>query len=274
MSVEKRIAAILERAGITGAADEAPQLAAAARVRGGSEAQALELAAQRAGGTPLAYLIGRQKFMGVELEVNPGVLVPRQETELLGRTAARVLGATQDPRAIDMCCGAGNLACAIAHELPQSTFWATDLTDSCVQMTRQNVRALGLEKRVHVHQGDLFAGLAGLGLEGTIDAVICNPPYISTGRLGKDRATLLDHEPREAFDGGAFGLSLHQRVIKDAPPYLKPGGWLLFEIGLGQDRQVKLLFERARSYEDAQMEHDAQGNPRVIYARRHVDAIA
>jgi release factor glutamine methyltransferase len=214
-----------------------------------------------------AYQAGRVSFMGVELTVAPGALVPRPETELLGATAVATLRDLAAPRVIDMCCGSGNLACGLAHALPAATVFASDLTDDCVAVARRNVAALGLGARVTVAQGDLFAGLAGLGLEGTIDAVVCNPPYISTGRLAKDRASLLEHEPREAFDGGPYGLSIHQRVIKDAPAFLKPGGWLLFEIGLGQDRQVRLLFERGRIYDEPRVASDAQGRPRVMYAR-------
>ena len=203
--------------------------------------------------------------------VDPGAIVPREETELLGRTASRVLRETNAMRVIDLCCGSGNLACALATAFRDVVFWASDLTEGCVRVSRQNVRKLGLEARVHVRQGDLFAGLTGLALEGTIDAIVCNPPYISSGRLGKDRAVLLEHEPREAFDGGPFGLSIHQRVVREAPVYLKPGGWLLFEIGLGQHKQVKTLFDRTRSYGDVQMECDAEGNPRVLYASRRAE---
>jgi release factor glutamine methyltransferase len=211
---------------------------------------------------------GRQTFLGVELLCGPGALVPRPETELLGRTAiARVQEAGPAPRVVDVCCGAGNLACAIATHVPGARVWATDLTDGCVSWTRRNVDQLGLGGRVTVCQGDLFGGLAGEALEGTVDVVVCNPPYISTGRLAADRATLLDHEPREAFDGGPYGLTIHQRVLKEALPLLKPGGWLLFEIGEGQDRQIGLLFQRARVYEAIGLAQNAAGTPRVAFGR-------
>ena len=272
--LEEKLQLLLDNAGITDARGEASWILEVARAQAAGDAaaeRAYAMAAKRAAGTPLAYVVERSKFMGVELYCAPGALVPRPETELLGATAVRVLGEMGGTRAIDMCCGAGNLACGIAAALPDVTLWASDLTDGCVAVARRNVERLGLGARVTVKQGDLFAGLAGLGLEGTIAAVICNPPYISTGRLAKDRATLLDHEPREAFDGGPYGLSIHQRVIKDALAYLEPGGWLLFEIGLGQDKQVKLLFDRGRAYEETRHEVDAEGNPRVIYARTKAD---
>lgn len=267
------LAAQLAQAGLADAAGEAAWIVevATSQLAGDPVAAAVranDMAARRAAGTPLAYVVERSRFMGVELYVASGALVPRAETELLGRTAVEVLAGIAAPRVIDICCGAGNLACGVAHALPAATVWASDLTDGCVAVGRRNVERLGLGARVTVEQGDLFAGLAAHALAGTIDAVICNPPYISTGRLSKDRASLLDHEPREAFDGGPYGLSIHQRVVKDALDYLRPGGWLLFEIGLGQDKQVTLLFERARGYDAARHASDGEGNPRVVYARK------
>jgi len=219
-----------------------------------------------------AYAAGRCRFMDVELLVAPGALVPRPETELLGRTAVKLLsGGAAEPgrlRVLDMCCGSGNLACGIAAALPQARVWASDLTDGCVSLARRDVEHLGLGERVSVHQGDLFASLDGLGLEGTIDAIVCNPPYISTGKLGAERATLLEHEPREAFDGGPYGLTIHQRVIKEALAFLKPGGYLSFEIGAGQDRQVSLLFDRSRAYHEVEKSTDAASQPRVVSAKK------
>lgn len=212
---------------------------------------------------------GTTRFMGHELELAAGVLVPREETELLGRTALTSLEALGDgAQFVDMCCGAGNLACSLAAGVPRARGWACDLTGLCVELARRNVAALGLTSRVQVLQGDLFAPLVGLGLEGQIDLVVCNPPYISTGKLLGESAHLLEHEPREAFDGGPFGLSIHQRVIKQALPFLRPGGLLLFEFGLRQERQLQLLFERSRAYSDLEFFSDATGAPRVVRARK------
>jgi release factor glutamine methyltransferase len=221
------------------------------------------------------YRAGRVPFMGLELGVAPGALIPREETELLGRAALAAIRQAPAARArvIDMCCGSGNLACAIAHHAPLCEVWASDLTDGCVEVARRNVERLGLSGRVRVLQGDLFQGLAGAALEGAVDVIVCNPPYISGKRLEGDRAALLEHEPREAFDGGPYGLSIHQRVLAEAPAFLRPGGALLFEVGLGQDRQVAALFRRARIYEDIRVVPDASGQGRVVCGRRTAASI-
>jgi release factor glutamine methyltransferase len=217
-----------------------------------------------------AYVKGRVTFMGLELVVAPGALVPRAETELLGRTAIDILldMAMRAPRVIDMCCGAGNLACAIAHHVPESRVWASDLTEECVSIARQNVALRPFADRVFVYRGDLFGAFAGEPLEQSIDLIVCNPPYISESRLRNERADLLQFEPREAFAAGPYGISIHQRVVREAVPFLRAGGVLLCEVGLGQERQVKTLFERSRAYEDIQVVQNDAGEARVVLGRR------
>ena len=208
-------------------------------------------------------------FMGLSFETNDAVLVPREETEILARAALEILSGieSKSPRIIDMCCGAGNLACALAHARPDIHVWGSDLTDACVALARKNVTRLELADRVEIHQGDLFASLEGKGLEGTIDFVVCNPPYISTGKLAGESAHLLTDQPREAFDAGPYGFAIHKRVMQDAPRFLRPGGWLAMEIGLGQEKQIESLMNRTKKYEAARHYHDENGAPRVVVAR-------
>ena len=268
------ISKILGRSGIAGAEAEAARIvqAAQASMPGDSASAARAMGERRAAGAPLAYVIGHGMFMDIELIVAEGALAPREETELLGNTALDALRACDAaPRVIDMCCGSGNLACAIAHHLPGARVWASDLTDGCIAVTRLNVEHVRVSDRVIVAQGDLFAGLAGFGLEGSIDVIVCNPPYISQGKLATNRAELLEHEPREAFDGGPYGLSIQQRVVKEALPFLRPGGILLFEIGLGQERQVKMLFDRVKAYEDIRLVANTSGEVRVVSGRKHAE---
>jgi release factor glutamine methyltransferase len=207
-------------------------------------------------------------FMDVELEIGPGVLVPRQETELLGRSALKLIADIDSPLVIDMCCGSGNLALGIASARAGARVYASDLTPETVMHARHNAERLGLDDRVTVVQGDMFSGLTGRGLEGTIDLVVCNPPYISTKKLETESAHLLENEPREAFDAGPFGIAFQQRLIADAASFLRSGGWLAFEFGAGQDRQAKALLARARAYAAPSFVADAENTPRVTLVRK------
>jgi release factor glutamine methyltransferase len=221
----------------------------------------------------VAYAKGAHTFMGLDLIVGEGALVPRPETELLARSALRVLDGRRREganrlRVIDMCCGAGNLACAVAVHAEGTEVWAADLSPDCVALTRRNVEKHGLTERVRVLEGDLFTPLPREELEGTVDLVVCNPPYISSGRLAERED--LTREPRLAFDGGPYGLSVHQRVSRDALPFLGTGGFLAFEFGLGQERQLRSVVERARGYEGVELVNDDAGNPRVLVAKRRI----
>ena len=216
------------------------------------------------------YRAGHVTFMGQQLLVCPGVLVPREETELLGYAALRILRkmSARTPRVVDMCCGSGNLACCIAVNVPNAQVGAADLTDDSVALARKNVTSLDLLARVTVCQGDLFAGLDTQLPTESIDAIVCAPPYISEHKLATTRAELLLHEPREAFDAGPYGLRIHQRVVKEALPFLRPEGVLMFEFGVGQANQIAKLFARTKSYSGVQLISDDHGMPRVAIAEK------
>lgn len=208
-------------------------------------------------------------FMGVEIELGADVLVPRQETELLARTAIDLLALRgRGQIVIDMCCGSGNLALALASRFDHARVFAADLTASTIETARRNAARLGLADRLTVHQGDLFQAGDIAGLAGEVDLVVCNPPYIPTRRLEADRAHLLAEEPREAFDGGPYGISIHQRLVRDSVAFLRPGGWLAFEFGEGQDRMALSLINRSGGYDEATLVLDEHDVPRVALARR------
>lgn len=259
----------LEKAGIDQPEIEAERILQTALGQGESPEEKAEIMLnRRLQGEPLEFILGSVRFMDIDMIVEPGALIPRKETEILaaGMTSRLKTKARESLRIIDMCCGAGNLACYLAKAFPHALVWASDLTEATVRLAQKNVELLGLSDRVKVGRGDLFEGLEGWQLEGTIHAIVCNPPYISTGRLDKDRAQLLDHEPVEAFDGGPYGLTIHQRVIKEAIAFLEPGGLIGFEIGLGQERQIELLFRRSKQYDPVVFDTDEQDRPRAAFA--------
>jgi len=230
------------------------------------------LVGRRLSGIPLMQLTGRVNFMDTELLFEPPTFLVRQETEILGNCAVDLLTnrivEKEHPCMIDVCCGSGNLSCGIARKLPKLRVHAVDILESGVALTTRNVRNCSLMDRVSVLKGDLFEPLKQCGITRSVDLVVCNPPYISSVRLKSDRSYLLDHEPREAFDGGVYGFSMHQRLIKESPEFLKPGGWLLFEFGAGQRKQVQTLFERSKAYDLLEFVPDCQGIDRVGIGRR------
>jgi len=206
--------------------------------------------------------------MGTDIEVGPGVLVPREETELLGRTSLNLIAALEAPVVIDMCCGSGNVGLGILGRRPDIRLYGADLTPEAVVWARRNVARIDQAGRATYEQGDMFEALAAHQLEGRADLIACNPPYISTHKLETERAYLLEAEPREAFDAGPYGIAIHQRLIADASRYLKSGGWLVFEFGAGQERQMRALLTRARAYGQPTFYSDPSGVLRVVAAQK------
>lgn len=225
------------------------------------------LVERRITGSPLAHLTGRQSFLGVELLAGPEALVPRTETEILGRTALDLVRRTEGSLAIDLCTGAGNLAAGVAVAEPRLRIHAADLSAAAVGLARANMVYLDAAERVTLHEGDLFDALPD-ELRGTADVVICNPPYISSAKVGDMPAEISEHEPRLAFDGGSLGLSIVGRLVQEAPAWLRPGGWLCFEIGLGQGPYWQKRVLRFPGWAEVGAVEDDQGNVRVITARR------
>ncbi|BDU74124.1 N5-glutamine methyltransferase family protein [Mesoterricola silvestris] len=265
--LKARIEALLAPVAGSEAGAEADRILDAARSlpAAQAEAQAAAWAAKRAGGAPLGLVLGRQRFLGVDLLTGSDVLAAREETEILGREVLAALreAGQGELRMIDMGCGSGNLGCAVAVLLPEVRVWASDLTESCAALTRENVDLHGLGERVQVSQGDLFEPLKGRGLEGTMHVVAMNPPYIPSTALEKNHSELLRHEPREAFDGGPYGVSIVTRLLQEAPAFLRPGGRVLFEFGLGQARIIQALVAKNGRYRDCRFAADAAGEPRV-----------
>lgn len=234
-----------------------------------------DLIEQRLSGTPLAHLSGRQDFMGKILLASQAALVPRRETEQLGYSALRRLQslAVNRPLVIDVCTGAGNVALGIASHLPQARVMGADLSPDAVGLARENAAFLSRED-VEFRCGDLLEPFNEQALHGAVDMITCNPPYISTARVDGMPPEISRHEPRLAFDGGPFGVKIIRKLIATAPQLLKPGGWLLMEVGLGQGAGVAKSLTADRQYDEIHTHNDAAGQVRVIEARRTPDTQA
>lgn len=225
---------------------------------------------RRLSGVPLAHITGRQRFMGVDLFAGPDALVPRKETELLGETAAAKLREAIEGRGpvriADICTGSGNLAVALALREPDSTAEACDLSAEALRLARLNAAHHGVAGRVSFRESDLFCAFGDGSFDAAFDLMVCNPPYISSGKLKSMAAEIADHEPALAFDGGGFGLSIVGRLINQAPRYLKHGSWLCFEIGLGQGPHMKTSLERTGLYGEVETFVNEAGQIRVLAA--------
>ncbi|WP_449370638.1 peptide chain release factor N(5)-glutamine methyltransferase [Thiomonas sp.] len=233
------------------------------------------LIARRMAGEPVAYLTGWQRFMEIELRASPAALIPRAESELLAQIAAQKLremaaAAATPPVVIDVCCGSGNLALALAHAVPQAQVHGADISETALDLARANTETLGLSQRVSLHAGDLLAPF-GAEFHGKVDMVVSLPPYISTARMDAMPHEIVGHEPHLAFDGGPFGVRILMRLIHESPPLLRPGGWLGMEVGLGQGPAMVQLLERHPAYDRVETVCDADGAIRAVLARAAAD---
>ncbi len=237
-------------------------------VPGEIEREYLEFINERSRGKPVQYITGIQEFMGCKLYISEGVLIPRPETEIVAERAIELVGAMERPVIIDMCTGSGAIAISLASVIQESLIWASDISDRALDCCRINVERSGLENRIRIVKGDLFAGIADKGLIGNTDMVISNPPYIKSGEIPGLRVNVRGYEPLEALDGGLDGLSYYRRIAKGSMDFLKPGGILIFEVGYDQGQKVKNIMKENNFFYDISIESDLAGYDRCVWGRR------
>lgn len=217
---------------------------------------------RRLAGEPVAYLIGAWEFYGLTLEVTPSVLIPRVDTEVLaGLTIALARAAGEGARVLDLCAGSGCIGLAAAVYAPGCRVVLADCSEDALHVCRQNIRRNHLHTRVTCVAVD--ASLPPDPALGEFDVIACNPPYIPTGDLAGLDAGVRDYEPRLALDGGADGFAFYRCIPGRWKRVLRQGGSLLFEVGVGQARQVRRLLCRA-GYRDVRAWRDTAGIWRVV----------
>ena len=220
--------------------------------------QFAEWVARRAAGEPLAYLVGEAEFRGRVFQVSPDVLIPRPETEVLIELALEKLAGQAAPTVVDLGTGSGIVAISLALECPLAAVSAVDLSPGALAVARNNAGRLGA--RVAFHEGDWLAPLVGH----RFDLIVSNPPYVAEGDPHLE-LNGLPHEPRMALtdqEPGGNGLACIRRIVADAPAYLKPGGWLIFEHGYDQGEASRNLLAAA-GFKDAFTHPDLAGIDRV-----------
>jgi release factor glutamine methyltransferase len=217
---------------------------------------------RRAAREPLAYIVGRREFWNLEFEVNPAVLIPRPETELIVEAALELVSRSAPAAIADVGTGCGCLAVALACERPNARIIASDISGDALAVARRNAERHGVIDRIEFVQGDLLDPI------GICDLIVANPPYVVDRARPALGPEVRDHEPGVALFGGDDGLRLVSRLIHGAPAHLRAGGHLAFEFGLGQDDEIEKMLSNAPELTAVAFRRDLQGIARTAVTRR------
>jgi release factor glutamine methyltransferase len=223
-----------------------------------------DLIRQRVEGCPVAYLVGRKEFFSLEFEVSPAVLVPRDDSVCLVDDCLRLARDMESPRVLDIGTGSGCLAVAIAWKNKKARVTATDISPDALVVAARNAARHGVTERVAYVQGDLFGPLSA---DEPFDFIVSNPPYIPHDDIATLEPTVANFEPHLALDGGPDGFAVFDRLVAQAGQYLRPGGYLLIEIGSSQEEQGRQRFLAHPQFELAPTLRDGAEQPRGLRAR-------
>ena len=233
-----------------------------------------ELIERRAGGEPMQYITGVQEFMGLTFNVNPSVLIPRQDTETMVEDALELMSKgtlrgevfVEKPNfkdVLDLCTGSGAIGVSLAKLGNDLKVTCSDLSKDALTTAKGNALANGL-KSIKFEQGDLFAPFRGKLGRKKFDFIISNPPYIESEVIPTLQTEVKDHEPMMALDGGEDGLDFYRQIAIEAPSHLKKGGVLMMEIGYNQGEAVCNLLEKTARFEKVVCLKDLAQKDRIV----------
>jgi release factor glutamine methyltransferase len=225
--------------------------------------QYIAMLERRFAGEPIQYILGETEFYRLPFRVTPDVLIPRPETEHVVEEVAALAQLFSGPRIVDVGTGSGAIAVALAHELPEAVVTATDVSAAALSVARENAARNGVVERIRFVEGDLLEPVAGE----QFDIVVSNPPYVPETERESLAVEVRDYEPGQALFAGAAGLDVYRRLIPQAFAALAPCGYLVLEIGHGQEPPVGALLGEA-GFEEIEFAADLQGIPRVACAQR------
>ncbi len=211
----------------------------------------------RADHIPLQHITGTQEFMGLEFDVSPDVLIPRQDTEVLVEEVLRV---SEGRKVLDMCTGSGCIMISIASIGRPSRAVGVDISDKALEIAAGNAKKNGVS--IELYQSDLFSKITG-----TYDIIVSNPPYIPTRDIDELMPEVREHEPILALDGSEDGLIFYRRISTGARSFLNKGGFLFYEIGYNQGEAVKQILLQ-EGFTDVMIKKDLSGLDRVVSARK------
>jgi release factor glutamine methyltransferase len=219
---------------------------------------------------PTQHITGIQEFRSLEFMVGSHALIPRPETEIL---VEQVLSVCHDktsmeetsPSILDLGTGSGAIAVSLARELQGAAIWASDISKEALTLARINSKKHGVDDRIIFIQGDLFQPFSNNNLK--LDIIVSNPPYIESKDCGSLPPEVKDYEPRLALDGHEGGTFFIEKIIMEAPAYLKPGGWVLIEMDPGQTSEALNMIQEKGRYEEKRCIKDYSQTDRVVMAR-------
>jgi release factor glutamine methyltransferase len=229
-------------------------------------ARARELLARRLRREPVAYILGRREFYGLEFDVAPGVLIPRPETELVVEIALNWLKAREDdaPTCVDVGTGSGAVAVTLAHEAPATRWIATDISEAALTIARANAaKLLDSPERIDFRLGSLLEPIAE-----PVDLIVSNPPYVAEGDRAGLAPEVRDWEPAGALFAGERGLDILRDLIEAVPASLRPGGLFACECGTGQTAQLCAWLHATDAFESIRSHNDLAGHDRAVSAQR------
>lgn len=224
-----------------------------------------ELVNRRLQNEPVSYLTGKKEFMSLDFFVEPGILIPRPETEFLVEYIIENLKDKKNPTVLDLCTGSGAIAVSIAHYIPNASVTAVDKFDICVSTAQKNADALSVSDRVSVILADV---LEDFTCSDTFQCIVSNPPYIQKDVLSTLPKDVKDFEPMYALNGGEDGLVFYRRIIEISEKLLVPNGILVFEIGHDQGYDVSRLLENSNMFLDISVTKDYAGLDRMVTAKK------
>jgi release factor glutamine methyltransferase len=229
----------------------------------------LRLIERRAAGEPLQYITGHQEFYGLDFIVTPAVLIPRPETEFLVEQVIKLARESHSsaPLIADIGTGSGCIAVTIAVSIPNAKVLATDVSSAALEVAQKNAERHGARQRMEFFEGDLLEPLARRGLELSLDILASNPPYVEEAGKESLQREVHDWEPHAALFGGADGLNFYRRLFVDGLRYVKPGGYLVCEIGYRQLDAISDMMA-GPSWELTEVTSDLQRIPRTLTARK------
>ena len=222
---------------------------------------------------PLQYITGKQEFWSLSFQVNPHVLIPRPETEILVEQAMNLATALAEEgtqlRFLDLGTGSGVIAVAMAKQIPESLVFATDISGKALDVARANAQAHGVSSNITFVQGDLFEPL--MLEKPAFHLIASNPPYVCTHEISGLQSEVALYEPRAALDGGKDGMDYLKEIIKQAPRFLLPGGWLLLEMSPYQVEKALFALTETDVYQNTKAVQDYSHHQRVIMTQLKPD---